>query len=134
MGNIQGECIGLGALAWQHLLQGDLPSARRTFQRALVLAQQIQSITCAANCLNGVAMVDLVSEGRAESGARLFGAAEAMLESVGVVLMEGPDRVETPPFLEQGRRALGDEAWEIAVEAGRHLDIEEAVRLANTSH
>jgi predicted ATPase/DNA-binding SARP family transcriptional activator len=130
LGNVQGECMGVICIAWQHLLQQDLPSALRTFQQALGLAQQIQSLTYTANCLNGIAMVSLASEGKAETGARLFGAAGVIFELAGVVLMEGPDGIEDTPFLEQGRRALGDAAWEAAVEAGCRMGQEEAIRLA----
>jgi tetratricopeptide (TPR) repeat protein len=129
VGNLAGECSGLIALAWQHLLQHDLPSARRTFLRALALEQQLQTVLGIAGCLEGLALIDMVSEGEAETGARLYGAAQALREELGMPV-DGPDLVEYTPFLEQGKRALGQAAWEKALEAGRRMEKEEAIRLA----
>ncbi len=76
-------------------------------------------------------MIAMASESEAETGARIYGAAEALRKSIGmpVPASEKDDRM---PFLENGWKTLGDESWERALQEGRQMGLKEAIRLAET--
>jgi predicted ATPase/DNA-binding SARP family transcriptional activator len=128
-GNLAEVGIDLENLAALYRVQGNLVDARRNYLHSLELRQQVGSPEGIATCLEGLAMVAMLSEARAESGARLYGAAEALRKSIGMPLWESY-KAEHLYFLESGQRAIGIEAWERAIEEGRQLGVEDAIRLA----
>jgi predicted ATPase/transcriptional regulator with XRE-family HTH domain/Flp pilus assembly protein TadD len=81
-----------------------------------------------AECLIGLAGVAGTS-GQAEKAARLLGAADAILEALGFHL-HIVDRIEYERDVAVARKALGEEAWTRAWEAGRALTAEAATTLA----
>ncbi len=87
-GNIGGTSIDLENLAALYRLQGNLVEARRNYLQSLELPQHIVSPEGIAICLEGLAIVAILSEAGAESRARLYGAAEALRNSIGMPLWE----------------------------------------------
>ena len=80
--------------------------------------------------------VQLVAEDHRRRSGRLLedlacrqGAAEALRKTIGMPLWES-FKTENLHSLENGRRALGDEAWEKALQEGRQMKMEDAIRLA----
>jgi predicted ATPase/DNA-binding SARP family transcriptional activator len=117
--------VGLGDLSWE---SGDLAAAHAFYQEALTLRRRTPHKECLAECLEGLAGV-AAGQGREERAARLLGAAEALRDAGGAVIL--PHR--RPAFerlLADVRTALGEEAFAAAWAAGRALSLEEAIALA----
>lgn len=71
----------------------------------------------------------MVDQGAAQDAARIYGAAEAMRETIGAKMWQ-VDRERHTPRIDAARRALGDEAFEAERQAGRKLSVEEALDFA----
>jgi predicted ATPase/DNA-binding SARP family transcriptional activator/Tfp pilus assembly protein PilF len=117
--------FGLGKVAYQ---KKDYATARTLFRESLTLRYESDEKRAIARNLEGIAQVDR-TEGQAERAARLFGAAEALRESL--------DAPITPPYLPEYQRevstlraALSEAAFEKAWSAGRALTLEQAIVLA----
>ena len=74
----------------------------------------------------GEAAIGVGQEGQAEKGARLLGAVEGALQTMGVVLYR-EDRLPYERGVQQARAQLGDEAFERAWQEGRAMTMEEAI-------
>ncbi len=129
-GNPGGMSIDLENLGWLRLVQGDLEGARCSCLRSLDLRERLGSREGIAKCLDLLALLAMSRPQGAETGARLYGAAEALRRSTGVPLPEESAMANYRPFLERGREALGEAAWEKAFQEGRLIEPEEAIRLA----
>jgi hypothetical protein len=68
-----------------------------------------------------------------EHAAQLFGAAEALREAIGVVLLP-IERVERDRHLGAARRASGEGAFAAQYAAGRALPLAEAIEYARHAH
>lgn len=70
------------------------------------------------------------SRGEPRRAAWLLGAAEALLESVGVPLYAQVDRELRRRVTDAARERLGERAWTAALDEGRAMSFEEAVAYA----
>jgi hypothetical protein len=109
--------ILLTDLAGLRVLEGRDDDARTLTGEALSLLQSIRDRRGVGWCLQTVAMLEAAA-GRAERAAWLYGAGEAMLESVGATgqshVMHVQDR-----YLNLARQALGESAFREAANQGR---------------
>lgn len=113
---------GLGVEAWR---QGDYKQAEELERNSLALQRDFRDQICMGLCLEALAWI-AATDGRCEEAARLFGMAEVIHRESGGPLFvyfiryhdECADRV---------RRALGDRAYEDAIDQGASLTLEQAV-------
>ncbi len=115
----------LGSLS---LREGDHPAARNRFVESLRLSHDLGNKRGIAFNLVGLAQL-AVASGQPELAVRLFGAAEALREKIGLPLPE-EDRAESERSLGQARAALTPEAFAAAFEKGKGLSLDDAVALA----
>jgi predicted ATPase/transcriptional regulator with XRE-family HTH domain len=127
-GVVFNSLLNLGSLADA---EGDHTTAAGYFQRALRLAQDLRMTSGMAECLAGLggAAVGQGQPGGAQRGARLRGAAAALLPSHGDTRPPWARR-EHEHWLAAARAALGDAAFAAAFTAGQALPFAEAVALA----
>ncbi|MGI9179834.1 MAG: ATP-binding protein [Longimicrobiaceae bacterium] len=115
----------LGDLARQ---QGDLSGAGARLRESLQLALEAGSSSQATDVLSILAQVESARR-QWERAARLFGAVEAHLRSVGSnVPPEAREAYERD--LSATRAALGGSAWERLAQQGAAMNLEEAIALA----
>lgn len=115
----------LGLVAYH---QGDYAAARAYFRECLELRRRSGREADIAECLEGFAGL-ITAEGQAWRAARLYGAAEALRESVGVP-MPPYESEEYESNVAAIRLALGEEAFAREWEKGRTLSIEQALEHA----
>ena len=117
LGDIWSLGIGLTDLAGLRVLEGRHDEARALTKEAFSLLQGIRDRRGLGWCLQTAAMLEAAS-GRARRAAWLYGAGEAMLQSVGAsrqsVVTEVQDR-----YLAPARQALGESAFHDAANDGR---------------
>jgi hypothetical protein len=108
--------------------QSDLATGGCLMRESLVLWQELQSGWGMAEALEGCAHLGTAHE-KPERAARLFGAAEALRERIGI----GVQAFERPEY-DQGvaatRAALGEEVFAAAWEEGRALTLDQAATYA----
>jgi non-specific serine/threonine protein kinase len=122
--------ISLYGLALTSRVRGDRERAGEQYIEGLRLAVEAGDRANAAYCLEGLA--GLIEErGEPEPAARLFGAAEALLEAVGAPLyVQAQDRALYERSVEALRSCLGEEVFEAAWAQGRAMALEQAVEHA----
>ena len=108
-------------------LQGRFDDAARHYREAIRIGFDLGDIAQMTEPLQGLAAV-LVATGDVERGVRLLGANDAIRERLGGG--PPPEWLRLGDPLSDARRALGDEAYDDAWEAGRLLTVGEAVDLA----
>jgi tetratricopeptide (TPR) repeat protein len=120
----------LARLAWED--EHDHERARVLFEEGLELSAEIGDRTTVAHCLQGLAAITAVSEDRLVDGARLWGAAEALLEKIEATASPlAFDRSLGYRQIAATRARLDDErAWEEAWADGRAMTTEQAVEYA----
>jgi hypothetical protein len=127
LGQAQVVAIPVGYLARLELQQGNYDAAYALLVDSLARWGQSNRWGVAWR-LESFAML-AVGLGRAADGARLFGAAEALLESIGARL-DPIDRFGYEASVAAAREALGEAAFERAWAEGRGMRVERAVMLA----
>ena len=130
-GDISSLAVDVENLATLFRVQGKLVEARRNYLHSLELHQQVGSPEGIACCLEGLAMMAMQSganKAQAETGARLYGAAEELRKSIDMPLWDS-FKNQHQPFLETGRNAVGAQAWERLLEEGRQMGLEKALRM-----
>jgi tetratricopeptide (TPR) repeat protein len=120
--------VALVNLGRVQLHSGDADRAQGFFRDGLALARDRGDKRVAAECLQGLAAV-LGVKGQEPSSARLFGAAEALLEAIGATPSPAEETIRTT-FVPSVQAAIGEEAFAAAQSAGRLLAPEEAIALA----
>jgi predicted ATPase/DNA-binding CsgD family transcriptional regulator len=125
MGDRMREAMLVGNLGYLAKYQGDLERARELYRQALSVSLDIdddQNIAWALVSLGGAAN-DL---GQPERGARLLGAAGALMDAKGFrpQISDLPDYERAEAAI---REQLGAEAFEAAQARGRAMSLEEAV-------
>jgi non-specific serine/threonine protein kinase len=115
---------GLGEVAQQ---RGDLEQAIIYYLRSLALRHEMGDTRGVADSLISLADV-LAAQGVYETAARLAGLAEALCEAIGVGLYLA-DRVEHDRSVAELRDRLGQERFSTLWAEGRHLSVEQAVKL-----
>jgi predicted ATPase/DNA-binding CsgD family transcriptional regulator len=124
VGDKEKTVMGLHNLGCAVLHQGDEPRAGVCFAEGLALSREIGSRYSIATHLAG--MAGMAAQGHPERSARLFGAAETMLDSLGIVV-EPMDRAEYDRNAAVARNQLGADAFAAAWEAGRAMTPEQAI-------
>ncbi len=110
--------------------QGDSGEATRRYRDGLVLSNELGNAAHMAYCLEGLASV-AGATGRAEHVARLLGAAEVLLETVGAPRYPYvPDRATVQRATAGARAQLTAEAFAAAWAAGRAMTLEQAAAYA----
>jgi DNA-binding CsgD family transcriptional regulator len=108
--------------------QGDHQRARTLLREGLELSQRLQMSRLTVYQLH-VAAALAGSQGQPLRAARLWGAAEASREALGVVLSPFQRHIYGP-HIATARTQLSEEAWEAALVEGRGMSLEEAVGYA----
>jgi non-specific serine/threonine protein kinase len=131
IGDRTGIYNALYALASMSLAGGGYSQAKGRFEEAMALSEEMGDRANAAYCLEGLAAVAASLEDLDRS-ARLFGAAEKLLETIGVPVWTSykPDRTLYEHTIETLRSRLGPEAFETARERGRAMTPELAIAYA----
>jgi predicted ATPase/class 3 adenylate cyclase len=115
-------------LGYVAIHEGDSERAKTLCSQGIQMAIQIKSDSQLASTIMVMAGV-YISKSPAEKGARLIGAAEAMLESTGVVLQPA-DKIEIVQYKSDLRELLGETAYEEAYQEGRQMNADAAIATA----
>jgi predicted ATPase/Tfp pilus assembly protein PilF len=118
--------VHLGRVALQG--NGDVDEAGSLFAEALALAKERGDKRVAAECLQGLAAT-LGVNGDPAVAARLFGAADALLEGIGAT-PSAAEVATSERFVPMVREAIGDEQFERERAAGAALSADEAIGIA----
>jgi ATP/maltotriose-dependent transcriptional regulator MalT len=123
-----GACHALVDLGLSLRHEGKLPDVLNAYRSALRYQREYRFTTETANSLDGIAVV-AAALGHLDLAARLFGAASGWQETY-----QQESWFPVPNDFHQSaasvRRRLGERAWFEAYEAGRKLNSEHAMRLA----
>ena len=123
--------IGLMHSALAALTRGDLERVQALCEESLELLQKAEDKQHIADCLEIMAG-GAGAQGRAQRAARLWGAAEALREEIGV-LLQPEDRRVLDPYLEAARSSLGEVAWQVTLSEGRAMTPEQAIEYSLTA-
>jgi predicted ATPase/DNA-binding SARP family transcriptional activator/DNA-binding CsgD family transcriptional regulator len=115
----------LNNLGWAAILQGNHQQAGAFFEESLTLCLELGDRLTASESLEGVACI-FGAEGQAERAAGLFGAAEALRESVGSELLPEEDAFREP-YLATTRSRLDEATWQAARAEGLAMSMERAI-------
>jgi hypothetical protein len=122
-------------IAWVRYLQGSTALKQDDDARAsvflaesLALLWELEYKNDVPRCLEGLGGVAVV-QGQLERAATLFGAAEALRESINV-LMPPSERADHDRAVAAARAQLGEDGFAAAWEAGRALPLEQAIEEA----
>ena len=117
---------------WAALLQGDHTRAKTFYEESLAVSKELGDRACASESLDGLACV-AAAEGEAPRAARLFGAAEALRETLSeaVVFQHTPEEAAwREPSRSRARSHLGEAGWEETLAQGRVMGLREAIEYA----
>jgi predicted ATPase/DNA-binding SARP family transcriptional activator/DNA-binding CsgD family transcriptional regulator len=128
IGDSSNIAIGLMYSALAALTKGDLERVKALSQESLALLQKAEDRQHIPDCLEIMAGA-AGAQGLAQRAARLWGAAEAMREVIGVPL-QPEDRKLLDPFLATARSSLGEVAWQTTLAEGRAMMPEQAIEYA----
>jgi non-specific serine/threonine protein kinase len=118
----------LNGLAHLLYLENDRLEANRYYRESLILSQEIGEKRCIAYCLEGFAKLASRS-GNAQRAVCLFGAAEALRQSIGAPLIEA-EQVELDQDLTFLRDRLDKDTFEAEFTEGRRMLVEKAIDFA----
>jgi Predicted ATPase len=118
-------------LAWVSLHRGDYRKANAFFAESLKLHREYgYKLGMLEECLGGFAAIFGMT-GRPEPAAQLFGAAESLLEGIGVArYVEPQDQKEYEYYIEVVRSQLDEATFAKAWSEGRAMTLEQAVAFA----
>ena len=130
VGDRQGISHALYILAMMAQAERDHEQARGLFEEGLKLSAEVGNETNVAHYLEGLAAL-AASEGKVVRAARLWGAAEALFETIEVAASPyAPDRSHYQSQIGAVRTQLGEEAFEAAWAEGKTMSPEWAVEYA----
>ncbi len=126
------ECImlyNLGCIAQQ---QGDVDEAERLIRQSIVKALEynLDQFILITNLISMARVI--ASRGESEQGIRLLGAAEAIMEYIGVWLAAG-DRPDYERDLAYVHSLVDDDTFQRCWDEGRELSLEQALALVGIS-
>jgi non-specific serine/threonine protein kinase len=127
-GNPWGANTVLQNLAYVAQHQDDYVRAKSLFAEGLRISQELQDRLSIANCLVGLAGV-LAILGQGQRAAQLFGAAEALRDTLGAQIQPG-DRPDYEANLAFIRSELDESTFEAAWNQGRAMPLERLVASA----
>ncbi len=113
----------LAALGHAHIAMGDLERGRADIHEALRPATDTMNFPILAADMRAIAKIESI-EGRHTVAVRLTGAAQALEAATGA---RAPVPEDETADLKAARAALGDEAFDEAMEEGSRMTAEEAV-------
>lgn len=126
--NYRSEVAGvLHNLGYIELNASDLHNARVLLAESLAIQREVGNKQGMVECLFAFAGLSGL-EGKTELAARLFGAAESILERIGAPLPPA-DQAEIERYRQLVLDALGAGAFEKALLVGRQLQLEQAIEL-----
>jgi len=117
--------IGLMYSALAALIRGDHQRVQALGEESLKLLRKAEDRQHIADCLEIMAG-GAAARGRAQRAARLWGAAEALREEIGVPL-QPEDHEFLDPYLATARSSLGEAAWQAKLAEGRAMMPEQAI-------
>ncbi len=117
--------IGLMYSALAALTKGDHERVKALSEESLDLLQRAEDRQHIPDCLEIMAG-GAGAQGLARRAARLWGAAEAMREAIGVPLQPENRRL-LDPYLATARSSLGEVAWQTTLADGRAMMPEQAI-------
>ncbi|GAA4622808.1 LuxR family transcriptional regulator [Actinoallomurus vinaceus] len=124
------RCLGLYALAIALSRQGEHRRAVAAAQESVLLKRPFNDAVVSGLAVEVMAW-STVADGRVERGARLLGAAEAILRAIGARLSTfGHLVAEHEMAAAMARRVLGDTAYDTAFREGAERTMEEALDYA----
>jgi non-specific serine/threonine protein kinase len=130
VGDPQATSIACHAGATVTQAEGDHERAKGLLQEGLKLSAESGDQTNVAYCLEGLAAT-ASSEGRQACAARLWGAAEALLEKIeAAAYIYAPDRSIYQDQVSAARAKLEARAWEAAWAEGRAMPREQVIEYA----
>jgi predicted ATPase/DNA-binding CsgD family transcriptional regulator len=118
----------LDTLGWAALLGGELERAKAQFEENLTLSRELGDKATLSMSLEGLGCV-AGAEGEAVRAARLFGAAETLMEAIDYRLVP-QERAVLEPYRASVRPRLGEGAWEEALAQGRAMGLDETLGYA----
>ncbi len=122
--------VGLHPMAAVARAEGDHERAAQLLEESLMLSVEIGDESNVAYCLEGLAAV-AAFEDKLERAARLWGAAEALLEAIEVIAYpHASDRSLYEHQVADARARFEEEAWKGAWAEGREMTTEQAVEYA----
>jgi predicted ATPase/DNA-binding XRE family transcriptional regulator len=122
--------IALHILAQTAWASDEHKRAARYLRESLAMAFELADKLGSAYCMQGLA-AEAGMRGEARRVARLLGAAEALLESAGLILyVHARDDETRQNAASAARERLGEEVWMAARDEGRAMTFEEAVEYA----
>jgi predicted ATPase/DNA-binding CsgD family transcriptional regulator len=127
-GDKHGTSIALCTLAGVAEAERNYERARDLFEEGLTVSAELGNEADVVHCLEGLASVS-GAEGRIVRAARLWGAAEALLEKIEAVYTYVPDRSLHGSQV-AARYLIDETAWEAAWAEGRAMSPEQAVEYA----
>jgi len=125
IGDSSNIAIGLMYSALAALTKGGHERVKALSQESLALLQIAEDEQHVPDCLEIMAG-GAGAQGLARRAARLWGAAEAMREAIGVPL-QPEDRKLLDPYLATARSNLGEVAWQTSLAEGRAMMPEQAI-------
>jgi non-specific serine/threonine protein kinase len=128
IGDNSNIAISLMDSALAALARGNHGRVRVLSEEALELLQRAEDRQHIADCL-GVMAGAAGARGGARRAARLWGAAEALREEIGV-LLQPENREVLDPCIAAARLSLGEVAWQVASAEGRAMTPEQAIEYA----
>jgi DNA-binding CsgD family transcriptional regulator len=130
VGSAEAICVACHAGTMASQAKGDQECAKGLLQEGLGLAAEAGNETNVAYCLEGLAAA-AASEGRQARAARLWGAAEALLEKIeAAAYIYAPDRSVYRDQVSAARTRLGKTTFEAAWAEGRAMPRERAIEYA----
>jgi non-specific serine/threonine protein kinase len=130
VGDRQGISHALYILAMVAQAEHNHKQARGLFEEGLKLSAEVGNETNVADYLAGLAAL-AASEGKVMRGARLWGAAEALFETIEVAASPyAPERSHYQGQISAARTQLSEEAFEVAWAEGKTMPPERAVEYA----
>jgi predicted ATPase len=126
LGYLPGIYNALFNLAQLALALQNFPSAQAQFKESSVISQQMGDWANVAYCLDGLATV-AGATGQAATAARLLGAAQGLLDAIGVPVWTfyKPDQVLYEQVTAQVQEQLGTERYEWLRAEGQRLPLEQ---------
>ena len=131
IGDRQGASVALYILAGLVQTEGDYEQARGLFEEGLELSAEVGNEANVAYCLEGLAGV-AGTQGRVARAARLWGAAEALLEAIEVTAYIYASDRSHQSRIPAARAQLGEAAFDEAWAEGKAMTPEEAVEYVLT--
>lgn len=126
LGYLPGIYNALFNLAQLALALQNFSLAQEQFRESLVISEQMGDWANVAYCLDGLATI-AGATGQADLAARLFGAAQSLLDAIGVPVWTfyKPDQVLYEQVTAQVKAQLGIEKYELLHAEGQHAPLEQ---------